>query len=107
MQTFTSTHKVYLIDPANLVRLDPSDPVDFQQRVTLMRPDFNDSYTDWVHLGSATVTFQVDLDSPEAKAAAVAQIDAAIEAIARNTQEKLVALRTARNNLLAISYSGE
>ena len=105
MQHFTTSVSVWIADPANLVTLNPDMPGDFRCRTSLMEPDFNGDWGDWLKLGTATITYSVDLESEEARAKALEQVNKKIEEVTADTQKKLEALRAARQNLLAITYN--
>jgi predicted transcriptional regulator len=105
MLTFTNTVSIWLTDPANLVTLDPSNSDDFRQRTTMMRADFGADWDDWLKLGTATITYSVDLESEEARTKALQQIEETIRKTHEETRKRLEALNAARQNLLAITYN--
>lgn len=104
MLTLTNEVSVWITDPANLVTLNPSNLDDFRNRTTMMRADFDPKWDEWLKLGTATITYSVDLESEEARTKALKQIEEAITRTNEETRKRLEALNAARQNLLAISY---
>lgn len=104
MQTFSATFNVWLGTPANLVRLDPDSPYDFQSYTTMFNPSFRGEEYSYLKLGTAVVTYSVDLTDPSIKAAALKEIEDKMKIEQENFASRMAVLQAAANSLLAIEY---
>ena len=95
---------VWLPNPAFIVQVDPTSGQSIFNSTYLYSTDFDAKFLDYLKVGTATITYNVDFESSEAKAAALAELRAKIDKEAAEYSKRMSVLQAAVNSLLAIEY---